>query len=96
MNKAYLQVWCLSERGKDVIPDGCSIHTDESSVRAYVSEIYSSRTGVAPDEYDYAEGNCFEVFIDDDIRTSLTSNGFLRLDEPSLRNLLGMQEIIIK
>lgn len=96
MNRAYLQVWCLSERGRDVLPDGGSLHIDVLQRDAYIKDIYSKRRSEVPNEYEYPVGMAFEVFLDDSLNDELVEKGSIRLGEASLRNLFGMDEIMVK
>lgn len=97
MNKALLQVWCHSQRGGDVMPDGCSLHVDMAARDEYLRSYYAERNSErVPYEYDYAEGEVFEVYLEDSLIEALRSSKSVRLDETSLRNLVGMDDLIFK
>lgn len=96
MKRAYLQVWCHSERDREIMRDGCSIHVSQSVRDEYVHSVYSKRSSDVPSEYDYVCDSTHEVYLDDGLSSVLLEKGTIRIDEPSFSNLLRMDEIIIK
>lgn len=96
MNRVYLQLWVHSERGLGFLTDGCSLHLDLAERDKFISDIYSERTDLVPEQYDRYFDDSFEVYVDDMLFGSIRSHGSVRLDESSLRNLISMEDIIIK
>lgn len=96
MNRVYLQLWVHSERGLGFLTDGCSLHLDLTERDKFISDIYLERDDLVPEQYDRYFGDSFEVYVDDMLFESIRSYGSVRLDESSLRNLMSMEDIIIK
>lgn len=96
MNRVYLQLWIHSERGLGFLTDGCSLHLDLIERDRFISDIYSKRGDIVPEQYERSFGESFEVYVDDMLFDSIRSTGSVRLDESSLRNLISMEDIIIK
>jgi hypothetical protein len=97
MNKVYLQIWQLCERNRESLPDGCSIHASTVERDSYIRHQYAGRNSdQVPDEYECAVGLAFEAYVEDSVYASLVEDGNVRIDEPSFRNLIEMEEIIIK
>lgn len=96
MNRVYLQLWVHSERGLGFLTDGCSLHIDLVERDKFISDVYLERDELVPEQYDCCFGDSFEVYVDDMLFESVRSQSNVRLDESSLRNLLVMEDIIIK
>jgi hypothetical protein len=96
MNRVYLQLWVHSERGLGFLTDGCSLHIDLVERDKFISDVYLERDELVPEQYDRCFGDSFEVYVDDMLFESVRSQSNVRLDESSLRNLLVMEDIIIK
>ena len=96
MNKCYLQRWEESERGWGVRPDGCSLHLTPTDGESYIDSIYESRGDDVPDEYERVCGSYMKCFVSDVVFESLKRVGSKRVYESELRNLLKLEEIIIK
>lgn len=96
MNKVFLQVWVESAPGK-IERDGCSIHLERKDRLEYLKKEYAGRNpSYIPDTYEMALGDAIEVFIGDNLYEILSNDKSLRIEETSLRNLLKLDEIIIK
>lgn len=97
MNKCYLQLWEHSKRNVGLMPDGCSIHICLLELDRYVNELYIIRQGESiPDEYERILGLGAECFISDSLFSLLSKKSTIRLMEYEMRNLIELQEIIIK
>lgn len=96
MNRVYLQLWVHSERGLGFLTDGCSLHLDLTERSKFISDIYSERGDLVPEQYDCYFDDSFEVYVDDMLFETILIHGSVRLDESSLRNLILMDDIIIK
>lgn len=97
MNKISMQLWEESERGFGTRPDGCSLHVDSSELSRYVDSVYEQRLGLeVPNEYERVLGCEILAFVDDSIFGKIKESGSVRLDEPSMRNLISMEDLIIK
>ena len=97
MNRVVLQFWEESCRGKNPIPDGCSIHLSSEDRKNYIDSIYKERIGCeVPDEYDRIVGSEIESFIDDALYEILKKEKSIRLYQHQYSNLINMNEIIIK
>lgn len=97
MNRIYLQLWVHMERAVGILPDGCSLHMDLIERDKFVSNIYNTRSGVdVPDEYERCFDSTIQVYISDSLYESLSKNNNIRLDETSFRNLLNIEDIIMK
>lgn len=96
MNMVYIQLWAYSEIDC-LIPDGCSIHKSLDDLERYVSNIYKGREGLSvPESYERTLGIPIPVLIKDGVYNSLLNDGIVILDQPSFRNLLAMEEIVVK
>lgn len=97
MNRVYMQVWELSRKGLDILPDGVSLHLTKEEHQKYVDSVYLSRKGTqTPDEYDRVVGGLIETFIEDDAFEDLKTKGSIRLSEVEKNNLLKLEELITK
>ena len=97
MNRIVFQLWEESERGRGCRPDGCSIHIDSAERDRYVESIYSSRRGAAvPDEYERIVGDPVDALVEDAMFALLKEEKTIRIEEHSFRNLLGMDEIVVR
>lgn len=97
MNKIVFQLWEESERGRSCRPDGCSIHIDSAERDRYVESIYSSRRGDSvPDEYERILGYPVDALVEDALFALLKEEKTIRIEEHSFRNLLGMDEIVVR
>ncbi len=92
-----MQLWEESERGFGARPDGCSLHIDSSELSMYIDSVYRDRVGNdVPDEYDRVLGFEICAFVGDSLFEKIKESRSVRLDEPSMRNLLSMEELIVK
>lgn len=94
MNMSILQYWEESERGREVRPDGASLHSDITSYKFYIESIYGNRGESVPDEYDRIVGDPIIVDVSDAIFEILKEEKNLRLAQYELTNLIKMEEII--
>lgn len=96
MNKVIMRLWASSNINGDIYPDGCSLHIDGENMDKYISDIYKTRNGIIPDEYDYIIGNPLTAFIDDLLYDKIINLGNIRLSETELNNIINLDEILIK
>jgi hypothetical protein len=97
MNKISMLIWEESVRGFGTRPDGCSMHLDSVEMSKYVDSIYGLRSEqLIPDEYERILGSEISAFVDDSLFFKIKESGSVRLDETSMRNLISMEELIIK
>ena len=95
MNKVCLQLWVDFSFGDDVIPDGCSIHLDDTSKDLYINDVYKNRTEEIPQSYEAFWGDSIRAYIDDELYDVLDRVGVIRLTEYEMNNLISLTEIII-
>jgi hypothetical protein len=97
MNKVLIQIWEESIREVGTRPDGCSLHIDNQERDRYISSVYEKRTdSKVPDEYDRVVGYPIDALIEDVLFKKLKSEKTIRIEEHSLRNLIGMEEIVVR
>ena len=96
MNRVLLQVW-VESRPASIHRDGCSLHMTAYDLERFVGHVYAGREcGSAPSSYEMALGSPMEAYVDDAVYASVFEKGSVRLEETSLRNLMSMEEIIVK
>ena len=95
MKTVLLQYWEESREGEGCISDGCSLHLDSEYHNRYVNSIYSERVGdTVPSSYEKVVGDPIEVEISEVLLSEFV-DGSLRLMEPSMNNLISLEEIKI-
>jgi hypothetical protein len=96
MNEVFLQLWEQSDEDLGIIQDGCSLHIDESDLKKYLDGFYSNRNiENVPNQYDSAVGEPSKVWINDVLYAILQRDGFIRLEQYELNNLIGLKGIEI-
>lgn len=92
-----MQLWELSRKEADILPDGISLHLTKEEHQKYINSVYEPRRGTqTPDEYDRIVGGLIETFIEDAAFEDLKNRGTIRLSEVEKNNLLKLEELITK
>lgn len=96
MNKVYIQRWEESLLTNDIVPDGCSLHSDVDSHQNYLKEFNSRKSKLTPKNYERSIGPLIECFISDQLFNRLQIDKNFRLSEIELNNLISFEDIILK
>lgn len=94
--KGYLQYWEESERGRGVVPAGCTLHVSLKDHLEYINMIYMERTFNyhVPDEYDKKVGPPVEVEIEEGLYKKLFDKKYtIKLSEVEINNLIKIGDI---
>ena len=95
MNKVILQLWEESNTKEGYLSDGCSLHSSLRERDLYLSSVYKNRDEKSvPEQYDRIVGEYVEVFVDDELFDSISSNKTIKINEPSFQNLIKFEKII--
>lgn len=96
-NKAYLQLWEISDKKSGLISDGCSLHINLTDRQSYVDMIYQPLKGSkrTPSIYERVVGIPSIIYLNDTLYDILLNEGYIRLREYEMNNLIEMNEIII-
>jgi hypothetical protein len=96
MNKVLLQLWEESTID-NYVSDGCSIHLNKDEYIKYVENIYSKRNNnITPSNFECVVGDSIYVFIEDNLFEMLKNVKNIRLSQIEMRNLINIEEIILK
>lgn len=96
MNRVLLQLW-VDSRPNGIERDGCSLHATDVDRFEFVSSVYSERKGKpVPESYEMVFCEPIEAYVEDGLFGIISDLRSIRIEEPSLRNLLSMNELIVK
>jgi hypothetical protein len=87
MNTVLLQHW-QNRMGDSLIGGGCSLHLDINDRNNYVLDVYNMEKDIG-----IIKGDAVEVMVSDNIYELIT-NGYLRLEQYELNNLLNFDDIL--
>jgi len=89
---AILQIWEESI-SDNIIPDGASLHLEESNLKSFINLVYNNRVGEVPESYSRVVGESSTVEVSETLYNILLQKKTIKLEEYEFNNLVNLNEI---